>query len=270
MKPLRYVEMPAASPLSALVATYWGFSIRALPHPGFTHRVWPDGCVTLAICTTPDGASVAALVGASTTASSVAVHPGEQYWGIRFRPEAGGVCCGRSAQSMRDRRFDARHIFGAALSPLVVALAGFRDADDERDVAATIDRWLLDIIGADRSVDALVRGAVDMIVAEDGTGPITSVASRLGMTPRQLQRRFRAATGLTPKEYASIRRGRAALKRLVVPEPGGVKPGLAQLAADSGYADQAHLTREVGRLTTFTPTMLAERLDDIAHDRLVD
>ena len=52
MKPLRYVEMPAASPLSALVATYWGLSIRALPHPGFTHRIWPDGCATLAICTT--------------------------------------------------------------------------------------------------------------------------------------------------------------------------------------------------------------------------
>ena len=137
-------------------------------------------------------------------------------------------------------------------------------------VTATVDRWLLDTIRADRSVHALVRGAVDMIVAEDGTGPITNVASRLGVTPRQFKPRFRAATGLTPKEYAGIRRACAALKRLVVSERGGVKPGLAQLAVDSGYADQAHLTREVGRLTTFTPTMLAERFHDIAHDQLVD
>ncbi|WP_310572095.1 helix-turn-helix domain-containing protein [Gemmatimonas sp.] len=269
-KPLRYVEMPAAPALSRIVATYWGFSIRELPHPGFTHHVWPDGCATLAICTVPDGASVAALVGASVTASSVAVHPGEQYWGVRFRPEAGGACCGRSAQSLRDRRFDARDVFGPVLTPLIQALADFRDADDSSAVATTFDRFLLDTVGVDRPLDALVQRAVDAIVAEDGTGLITDMAVRLGVTVRQLQRRFRAATGLTPKEYASIRRGRAALKRLVVPENGGLQPGLAQVAFDSGYADQAHLAREVGRLTTLTPTMLAERLDDIAHDHLVD
>ncbi|QJR35380.1 helix-turn-helix transcriptional regulator [Gemmatimonas groenlandica] len=269
-KPLRYVEMPAAPALSGIVATYWGFTIRELPHPGFTHHVWPDGCATLAICSVPHGASVAALVGASVTASSVAVHPGEQYWGIRFRPEAGGVCCGRSAQSLRDQRLDAHELFGTALTPLISALARFRDADDASEVATIFDRWSLDTIGVDRPIDALVQRAVDAIVAEDGTGPITDMAEGLGVTVRQLQRRFRAATGLTPKEYASVRRGRAALKRLVVAEDRGLQPGLAQVAFDSGYADQAHLTREVGRLTTLTPTMLAERLDDIAHDHLVD
>lgn len=269
-KPLHYVEMRAAPALAGVVASYWGFSIHALPHPGFTHHVWPDGCAGLAISSALDRPPVAVVVGATVTAATVAVHQGEQYWGIRFRPEAGGPCCGRSATAMRDQHINARDVFGDALTPLIALLSAFRDADDAPRAAAALDQWLLDTLPPALPIDALVRAAVDLIIADDGTRPMSSVATRLGITPRQLQRRFRAATGLTPKEYASIRRGRAALKRIALPHPGSAPAGLSQLAAASGYADQAHLTREMGRLTTFSPAVLAERLDDITHGRLVD
>jgi AraC-like DNA-binding protein len=40
---------------------------------------------------------------------------------------------------------------------------------------------------------------------------------------------------------------------------------LASTAADAGYADQAHLTREIVSLTTLTPTaLLTSRTVDIA------
>ncbi len=267
---MRYVEMPSSPALAGLVATYWGFTIHTLPHPAFIHRVWPDGCATLAICSVEGQAPVAVIVGASSMATEVPVHAGEQYWGIRFRPEAGGPCCGRTAVELRDRRVDAVEVFGDALSPLVERLSDFRDADDAPRVAEVFDAWLLANISPSLPVDALVRDAVDRIIANDGTGTIAAVADGLGVTTRHLQRRFRTATGMTPKQYASIRRARAALKRIAMPEPGAAARGLSDLAAASGYADQAHLTREVSRLTTFTPMVLAERLDEIAHDRLVD
>lgn len=269
-KPLHYVEMPSTPALAGVVATYWGFSIHALPHPAFTHHVWPDGCAGLVISSALDRPPVGVVVGATTKAATVAVHPGEQYWGIRFRPEAGAPCCGRSATTMRDQLLDARHVFGDALESLIASLSTFRDADDAPRAATALDRWLLHTLPPVLPIDALVRAAVDLIVAEDGTRPMSRVATQLAVTPRQLQRRFRAATGLTPKEYAGIRRGRAALKRIAAPDPGSAPAGLSQLAAASGYADQAHLTREMGRLTTFSPAVLAERLDDIAHGRLVD
>lgn len=96
------------------------------------------------------------------------------------------------------------------------------------------------------------------------------VAHTLHVTLRQLQRRFRAATGLTPKEYANIRRARAALKRVLMGESTRALGGWARVAADSGYADQAHLARECARLLDLTPTMLSSRLDEIRHDRLID
>lgn len=269
-KTLRYVEMPATPALARIVATYWGFTVHALPRPDFTHRVWPDGCVTLALCGAPGRTTLAVIVGASVSAAAVPVFAGQQYWGVRFRPETGGACCGRSAVSLRDGSIDACEVFGERLAPLASALAEITDAGDAARAARTIDRWLQSMLPGDLHIDTLVSAAVDIIVAEDGAETIGTVAQRLGVTVRHLQRRVRAATGLSPKEYASVRRGRAAIKRFALPQSGSVPSGLAQLAAESGYADQAHLTREFSRLTTFTPAILAERLGEIAHDRLVD
>ncbi|MBC7843008.1 MAG: helix-turn-helix transcriptional regulator [Gemmatimonadaceae bacterium] len=260
--------MPAAPALARIVATYWGFAVNALPHPDFVHRVWPDGCVTLAFCCTPGRPTIAVIAGPSVSATEVHMNAGQHFWGVRFRPEAGGVCCNRSAPSLRDDRMNASEVFGERLASVVLALEEMADAEDVTRAGEIIDRWLQDTLPDELPLDTLVSAAVDLIVADDGTLPIRTVAQRLGVTVRHLQRRFRQATGLSPKEFASVRRGRAAMKRMLVPQPRVA--GLAQLAAESGYADQSHLSREFSRLTTFTPTVLAARLDEIAHDRLID
>ena len=64
------------------------------------------------------------------------------------------------------------------------------------------------------TVDLGVRDAVAAIVATNGLVPIADIATLLGIGVRSLQRRFRAATGVTPKEFATLRRGRTALKRV--------------------------------------------------------
>ena len=123
---------------------------------------------------------------------------------------------------------------------------------------------------AEQRIDALVCGAVQHMVRTGGTCSIQAVADALQVSMRQLQRRFRTATGLTPKEYASIRRARSALKRIAMGENLRIRCGWARLAADLGYADQAHLSREVARLLAFSPTQLSKWLDNISHSHLVD
>lgn len=266
-KPLQYVEMEPAPELAHLVVTYWGFTVHALPSPGFVHRVWPDGCVTLALASVRGRPAVSVVVGACTTATEVPVYAGEQKWGIRFRPEAGGVCCRRSATSLRNARIEARDVFGDAIDSVIAPLTGVSDAEHATEI---LNRWMQQLQPFPDRVDSLVRDAVRCIVDADGTGPILGLANTLGVSLRHLQRRFRAATGMTPKEYASIRRARAALKRMANGEASDTSRGLARLAAELGYADQAHLTRECTRLMSFSPTVLSDRLEDIAHDRLVD
>lgn len=77
-----------------------------------------------------------------------------------------------------------------------------------------------------------------------------AVAATLGVSSRTMQRRFRAC-GLPPPEFwRLLGRARRCARRLGEPAP------LADVAGDSGYSDQAHMTRELLRWFGLTPRAL--------------
>ncbi len=84
------------------------------------------------------------------------------------------------------------------------------------------------------------------------------------MSSRQLQRRFSAAVGLSPKQFARVRRLREALLHLV--EESDVS--WAAVAAELGFADQAHLIREFSALAGLPPVVVSERIRRIGHGRV--
>lgn len=79
---------------------------------------------------------------------------------------------------------------------------------------------------------------------------VGALADELGWSRRHLSAQFRAEFGLTPREAARIARFERARRRLQLPQ----RTSLATVAAESGYADQAHFTREWSRLAGSTPT----------------
>jgi AraC-like DNA-binding protein len=79
---------------------------------------------------------------------------------------------------------------------------------------------------------------------------VAGLADEVGWSRRHLGAQFRAEFGVTPRETLRIARFQRARQRLQ--QPG--RPALATVAADTGYADQAHLTREWRRLAGSTPT----------------
>ena len=102
------------------------------------------------------------------------------------------------------------------------------------------------------AVDPLVRAAVRRL---DRAGTrVSTLGPGLGISERQLQRRFRDAVGYGPKTLQRILRFQRALAEIRRGcEQSG---GLARVAAATGYADQAHLTRESRRLAGFSPKRL--------------
>jgi AraC-like DNA-binding protein len=82
---------------------------------------------------------------------------------------------------------------------------------------------------------------------------VRDVARDLAISERQLRRRFAAAVGYGPKTLERVLR----FGRFVeaIDRRGGTE--LAALALDTGYADQAHLTRETVRLTGLSPAAFA-------------
>jgi len=92
---------------------------------------------------------------------------------------------------------------------------------------------------ADRLAAALIQDP-DLRLAE--------WASQVGLAPETLSRGFRAAYGVTPARFRIEARARRAMTMI---ERGNA--GLAAVAADTGFADQSHLTRAIVELTGQTP-----------------
>jgi transcriptional regulator GlxA family with amidase domain len=81
-----------------------------------------------------------------------------------------------------------------------------------------------------------------LVTALDAGRPVAATADELGLGARQLHRRSLAAFGYGPKTLARILR----LRRALVLAGAGVP--FAETAVRSGFADQAHLARDVKEL----------------------
>ncbi|HEU4885944.1 MAG TPA: AraC family transcriptional regulator [Longimicrobium sp.] len=81
--------------------------------------------------------------------------------------------------------------------------------------------------------------------------PVRDLAGAAGVHPVYLARAFRRAYGVPVTEYARRLRLRAAADRIA-----STALPLARIACEAGFADQAHLTRELRRETGLTPGAL--------------
>ena len=96
--------------------------------------------------------------------------------------------------------------------------------------------------------DALVRAAVDAL--EHPQTRVTTLAAELGVSARQLRRRFDSAVGYGPKRLGRVLR----LQRALAAARDGEELALA--AAGAGYADQAHFAHECRELAGVPATAL--------------
>lgn len=121
--------------------------------------------------------------------------------------------------------------------------------EDDRLCIAAIEEFLVSRLSeCDNYNPRRIGGAISLINSVPGV-----TASRLSETAclseRQFARVFSSVTGATPKQFARIVRFQKALSLLQY-DPG---TGFAQLAADSGFYDQAHLIHEFREFSGYTP-----------------
>jgi AraC-like DNA-binding protein len=86
-------------------------------------------------------------------------------------------------------------------------------------------------------------------LAQHPHGQLKQLSRGIGISERQLHRRFFAALGYGPKLFQSVLRFQRFLYWIARDSH-----SLAHVAASVGYADQSHMTREVGRFTGDRPT----------------
>ena len=107
-------------------------------------------------------------------------------------------------------------------------------------------------LATDRTDHTLMQWTCTQIERSGGNINLRALARTLGYSPRHMVRLVRAHCGLAPKQYARLVRFDCLRQRLTH----GPRAGFAELAAELGYHDQAHLGREVRELAGVTPTQL--------------
>ena len=130
-----------------------------------------------------------------------------------------------------------------------VAAAMADPGETGRKAAAdALGAWLADRAG-EPGEEALTANRLAELAEDAAVRRVGDLAGRLGISERSVQRLARQYIGLSPAVLIRRRRLQHAAERLR-DEPDA---DLAVVAADLGYADQAHLTNEFARVLGFTP-----------------
>lgn len=156
------------------------------------------------------------------------------------------------ASALTNRLVPLSERWPAALALEPAMLAG-GDDDDER-AATLLDAWLCEHLLVPR--DPTVSLAVELVrhVAQRAELTTTLALTRAsGLSERPLQRLFRDYVGASPKWV--IRRFR--LQEVAARLERGQVTSLAALAAELGYSDHAHLTRDFRAATGKRPSSFA-------------
>jgi AraC-like DNA-binding protein len=284
----RYVP---AEPLRRYVAWYTGYRQRGVPPA--THRGLPSPYLTL-IFTLDEPLTIVAhpdrgqppgefgtLLGGLHSVPALITHAGAQS-GIQvaLRPLGARALLGLPAGELAELDLPAEAVLGGVCAELrdrVRSAAGWPERFAVLDEillrraglrSAGLHSAGLRSAGLHRAAHADVAPEVSWawheLLREGGAIRVSELAAGTGWSERHLTGRFRAEIGLAPKAAARVIRFDRARKLLVRRLTAGGDYLLADLAADCGYFDQAHLAREFRALAGCPPSQwLAEEFRNV-------
>jgi AraC-like DNA-binding protein len=227
---------PSPSPdLARYVSRYWVVSWHY--REPYRQKIVPYPHVHL---TFHDGAP-AAVHGVSSGFQIKVLEGDAGVVGVEFRAGCFRPFLGAPVSSIADRSIDAREVFGP-------------DVPADPDVPAVEEFLRAHLPEPDPLADE-AADIVGTIAASPGIMRVDKLAAEAGMSVRALQRLFAEYVGIGPKWVIRRYRLHEVTERLAA----GASIDWAALAAELGYADQAHFVRDFRAMFGESPTRYAER-----------
>lgn len=131
-------------------------------------------------------------------------------------------------------------------------LEGVHFANTPRERAAAVDAFICDTTGGD-GADLACKTSIDLMNENWGRQRIDSIAADIGLSRRQLARRFSNATGTSPKKMSRLLRAQKAITCI----RNGAQ--VHDVVGMCGYADQSHLIHDVVAHTGKRPSELTTK-----------
>ena len=226
-KMITYREFRPHQGLAELVSRAWRMALSQRDRGPFEFSIPPDGTTNLVAIVVDQNDAAFRILGPSLIATRVVIQPNTKVFGLRLRPHIAAITLSAlpPVGSNQPRTLPDQSVVIARLWSLLAEFA--RDVLPPKDI--TFDPCNLP------EGDGIVSDIAKIIEAAGGRLRLSLLESQFDLGGRQLRRRFRAATGLSMKQYAAVQQLRTALTIAIA----------GHCAADTseaaGYADQAHL-----------------------------
>src|SRR5262245_10117735 len=237
-----YREVPAPPNLADYFLCFWTQVIVGSGE--YSHHVLPDACVDIVFI--DDDPPV--VVGPWTAPFVVRFPAGTKVVGARLHPGRAPGVLGIPAAELLNQSVPLSEVWSTNRVRSVLAL------DEAMMVSrrTVLAEALVRATGSATPLDCAVATGIRWL-ASHPHATVEQLSQYIGVSGRQLQRRFSTAVGYGPKMFQSVLRFQRLLNLANRPAS---PASLADLAAVAGYADQAHMTREVRRFAGCTPTAL--------------
>jgi AraC-like DNA-binding protein len=233
----------APSPgISAYVAHFWVVTWTDLAEP-YEQRIVSHPTVNMTI--THDFHQIAGVIKGGF---SYTMRGSGRALGTRFRPGGFRPFLGGPVSQLTGRFVEIAEMYGPAGVTLVEQVLAEPDA---RAAVALVDKFFLSLDPDPDPLAEEVAALVAMLESDVSVTRVDQLAARSGRSVRSLQRLFRDYVGIGPKWVIRRFRLHEAAERVYQ----GLD--LATLAAELGYTDQAHLTRDFTAAVGMPPAAYA-------------
>jgi AraC-like DNA-binding protein len=233
-----YREFVPHAALRSHVDRLWASASSA---PEGARPVLPDGCIDVLFDRLSGEVRV---VGTMTRAQVLEPTDRSCLVAVRFRPGGALPFLRVPAEELTDRVVDAR-----ALGLRWATAEPLEAVSDPRDALDELEARLLTRLGAADAPHPIVAYATRALYSPDPPS-IASLEASTGWSRQHLTRMFSRHVGVGPKVLARVAR----LQRAVVALQAPHREGLADLAADLGYFDQAHMALDFRSLAGVAPS----------------
>ena len=253
---MRYEEFPIDPRLAPYVRLIWQLEIDRPADFGAPERVMPDGIVEIVF---PYRAAFdlrfagepfrtqAGSFAISQTKRFVEIRPEQPagFLSVRFYPWGAYHFFDLPVSAFADRAIGITELWGAEATEIDERLASAASTDHR---VALVQRFLLHRLHRHAKRD--VRPVVGAVWAGRGQRSVADLCRETGVTERTLERTFRSALGVSPKQFARLTRFLCACDQL---KHGGWTT-LGEVAHAVGYYDQSHFNAEFKGFAGVCPT----------------
>ncbi len=260
---LYYKERVSSPEIRHLVFGFLEFSIESNSSDPIPHEVFPDGCVSLIYRRNKRlNIEMFLLKGLSLKTFHTEVFADDIHWGLRLSPAACKEILRCDPEHIPTRPISDNKTLPHFLTGMLEKLSSCEKFGDAINI---YEEHLSKLNISSDAIDDKVSKAVEIIKEKKGEIKITEIAKKMEISRRQLERRFRSCTGITPKQLARTYRLRATAINLIEKDM-----NWASRAAEMGFVDQSHLSHELETLTGRKPKSFKERIKYINHKDLIN